>query len=635
MTATLDRRETSLVERESKVQRNEVIVTETESRLEEYKKDLVAREEEFLSRRDKISKDLDKRAAAVQGNESQIAEKMQLLREREAKYERVENELDARMEKLEKRESEMATIIQREERVSVRESEIERLERQIEMRENEIEAKEQDIAGKESGITVQLKELKMKETQLVQQEDRTRKEIERRKAELMRLESDMTDSKDSFAAEERRVADRDKDVSRREEGLAHRSKEIDRREAALLKSLTEISTKEANLKEQESFLEDYRMDIEKREQGFLQREAVTSSELERRERVAAGKERDTETRYELLKSEEHEIEMLRELLRKEKIELVSLKEEFWQDINRKERMLKEREQLLIQRGVSLKETEMWLRDYESDITRRAKAFLEKRAKEQELYDRAVADLTPASATADRDSDARKWYQKWRSVFFGWQTDQAGIEDTPNFERTTENLGHVAEQIDEVLGRTSRETHAETYNLKSKEDTKQSSGRKRRAPVSEAENDDDGNEDNDYLPDADIGTPSEDTGKQECHTAGQSNIRRRLGISADAGTGPTARDGRRRWRRTVTGNLRVPRTRSSSPGSEDVSETSTRRVHQPLRTSEMLRSIGLEGEHLQQSSMKSTSERKSARTTPTQGIVTRARASSGLGQSSKG
>lgn len=54
----------------------------------------------------------------------------------------------------------------------------------------------------------------------------------------------------------------------------------------------------------------------------------------RRERVAAGKERDTESRYELLKSEEREIEMLRELLRKEKVELLNLKEEFWQDINR-------------------------------------------------------------------------------------------------------------------------------------------------------------------------------------------------------------------------------------------------------------------------------------------------------------
>lgn len=91
----------------------------------------------------------------------------------------------------------------------------------------------------------------------------------------------MIDTRDNFAATEQQVAERDRDVSQREEDLAHRLKELDRREEAIRKSLTDISTKEAALKEQESFLEDYRLDVEKREQGFLQREAHMSSELER------------------------------------------------------------------------------------------------------------------------------------------------------------------------------------------------------------------------------------------------------------------------------------------------------------------------------------------------------------------
>lgn len=54
------------------------------------------------------------------------------------------------------------------------------------------------------------------------------------------------------------------------------------------------------------------------------------------------------------------------------------------------------------------------------------------------------------------------------MFFGWQKDQTGTENAPSsFEQTAQDIGRATEQIDEVLGRTSKEARTGTRTRKSK------------------------------------------------------------------------------------------------------------------------------------------------------------------------
>lgn len=456
-----NRREGDVAVRERKLRKDETAIKEKSTLLEQLQEDLQGREKEFISKRDRSLKDIDRRDRELRSSEADVGKRLRELREREEDIRKMNEDLKTRLDSIEQRELNVSNVLDKEKRLEDRERAVQRKYQEIQTREADIASREDATRSLERNLNGQLKDLDGRERKVASQEKRLSVEIERRETVVHRLEVELKNAQGAMSAREKKLAEREEEVTKRENIMFSRTTEMDRREERLANQDSKLRTFESGLKDKEGYLEDYRRDITSREENYIQKEKLSRADLEKRERIVAGKERElADLENEVRRRERHWQEQ-KELIETKKTEMFAIQERMMKDLKRREKRIEDLDRMIKQREISLREAERQLRDYEGDIVRRAKYFLRRRTHDdpiQESDDQVAGNMQlghvhtgviSADKSEGDSGDVRGWYGKMRNILFGWKPTDSGTPRTAEeLERAGTELGKVGDELEQ-------------------------------------------------------------------------------------------------------------------------------------------------------------------------------------------